>query len=421
MQAITSFVLVLCMFRFWGDEAYGVYAYYVSIITVGLVAAEYGTPSIFRREFQDTEDRHFVYNHFFILRLIAALCCVGVFYLLYLKHDSLFFIYYIFTALLCTLRLNEYALEVRFQNATVAKVKTSVYFFGMIAKVVIVVNHGSVEQIALVSLCEHVILTGLFLWFAGIRFVITRFDPSFFYSIVRSATMMALSFLVTILGGRIYVFIVYDALGEAAVGQYSLCNRMIEMLMLPTQIGFSVLVPLLVSVRKQGDSAELYRKIMNCAFYVYLIGSISFIIVQKPLMHLLFSDRFTEYTMLTSLLVLLPLVALNNLANVYYISHKHDRVIFFRNLLFLVFSLGTGLLLIPMLGLLGIAASLAVTFLLMEVGMSLANRHARTELMLRLTAMMGIASVRHSLKDLYHQKVNLKPVPETEDTTDNNK
>lgn len=413
MQAVTSFILVLCMFRFWGDEAYGIYAYYVSVITIALVIAEYGTPNIFRREFQGDERDHLVYNHFFALRLATAILCAAVLFIFYLKHESLFFIYYMAIALLSTFRLNEYVLEVKFKNATVTKVKTSVYLLGMVAKIIVVVTHGSVEQIALVSLFERLVLTSLFCWLGGIRFVATQVDPAFFRSIVKSSTMMALSFAVTVLSGRIYVFILYEVLGEAAVGQYSICNRIIEMLLLPTQVGFSVLVPLLVALQRTGNSGDFYRKIMNCAFYLYLIGAGVFIAVQKPLMHTLFSERFTEFGLLMSLMVLLPLIALNSLANVYYVSHHHDRVIFFRNLLFLVFSVVFGSMLVSAYGLHGIAPSILATFVAMEGTMSLSSASARNELCLRLRAMVGLGGLKRSVLDVYRQKVNLADTRET--------
>ncbi|WP_206009725.1 hypothetical protein, partial [Pseudoalteromonas sp. Z1A6] len=97
------------MIKVWGKSEYGYYAYYISIATVLLAIAEFGTPNVFRRNYTDTEShtKKEVYSSLYVLRLLfitpIALTFLGIAW----YYDSLFFIYYSLITIIISFRLNE--------------------------------------------------------------------------------------------------------------------------------------------------------------------------------------------------------------------------------------------------------------------------------------------------------------------------
>ena len=353
--------------KVWGKSEYGYYAYYISIATILLAIAEFGTPNVFRRNYTDTEShtKKEVYSSLYVLRLLfitpIALTFLGIAW----YYDSLFFIYYSLITVIISFRLNEYKLEINSENKFISKMKSLIYLFGLIIKVFAIYNGASLETIGLITLIEHCLFTLAFIKKTGFDFKFNMLKKDLIKTFLYTSSAFASTYIIALLGGKIYTLLVFNVLGSEETAVFAFSTRMLEILLVPTQVFPVVIIPLLMKSILNRDI--LYTHINRVFSYLYL-GITLFSILILPIILPYIIDGTENIVQFLPLYCLTLVFSLGNtLAGVYFISLNYNKILIYRSLGLLISNLSTGLLFMEWWGLLGIIYSIIFSFCIIDI------------------------------------------------------
>jgi len=407
VQALSSFILVLSLLNTWGEQEYGVYAYYMSVITVLLALAEFGTPNVFRREYANSTglSAREVFSNLFVLRLCfilpISLCFLGLAW----SYSTWFFVSYSCIVLLLAYRLSEYVLEVGFRNGVISRTKSLVYIVGLVLKLTLVYFGKGIEFLALVTLIEHIVFTLVFTRLGKFSFsfrsVSLEFIKFFFYM----STAFALTYVVLALGAKLYTLLVFNLLGEQQTGVFAFSARLVEVLLIPTQAFFVVFLPLLMKASGNNKFETLYSDIVCAVFYVYLLGLSIFVLLQGSIMTVLIDSPREIVRFMNAYVISIPFMVMFSLSTVYYTAKARVRIIFIRSCVFLVLSLILGVSLIEIMGLKGVVSATLLTYLFVELISYLFISEAKDELTLRISGILKLFEVKKVFVRLYKIKI----------------
>ena len=395
------------MMKMWSKAEYGVYAYYISLATILMALAEFGTPNVFRRQYSQAKDSSLieVFSNIFVLRLFFIIPIAAFFLYLAWHFNSWFFLCYSVISLLIIFRLNEYSLEVQFKNGVIAKTKSLGYILGLITKVILLLSGANLEYIALVTLFEHCVFIVVFMLNAQVSFSFKVISLAKIKSLFFISLALAASFMVTVLGGKIYTLIVFNVLGANQTGVFAFSARLIEILLVPTQVFLVVLLPLLMKVKESKSFNELYSDAVCIGFYAYLVLLAVFVYVQFPLLTLLIddADEISNFVAIYSITV--PLMVLNAFSNVFYTAKGANKLILIKSVVFLILALLLGSYLISMLGLTGIIYSTLCSYVLVDILFYFSFAVAKEELLLRMRCIVKVFEIKKVLNRLISVKV----------------
>jgi len=407
IQALSSFILVLSLLNIWGGEEYGVYAYYMSVITVLLALAEFGTPNVFRREYANSTglSAREVFSNLFVLRLCfivpISLCFLGLAW----SYSTWFFVSYSCIVLLLAYRLSEYVLEVNFRNGVISRIKSLVYIVGLALKLTLVYYGKGVEFLALVTLIEHMVFTLVFTKLAKLSFSFRSVSLKFIKGLFYMSTAFALTYIVLALGAKLYTLLVFNLLGEQQTGVFAFSARLVEVLLIPTQAFFVIFLPLLMKTSGNNKFETLYSDIVCAFFYIYLLGLSIFLLLQDSIMAVLINNPREIVSFMNVYVISIPFMVLFSLSTVYYTVKGRVRIIFIRSCVFLVLSLILGVSLIEVMGLKGVVWATLLTYFLVELFSYLFISEAKEELILRGFGILKLFEVKTVFVRLYKIKI----------------
>ena len=224
-----------------------------------------------------------------------------------------------------------------------------------------------------------------------------NFDQLKYYLTI--AFTFALSYLVIILGGKMYVLLVFNQLSESDAAIFAFSTRLMELLLLPMQAISTVLLPLLIKNKKSGD--EIYTNVMTLSVYSYALISIVFSYFQFPVLDLLIDNPAEISQFVANYILIAPMIAAYSVSSVFYIALGENKIILIRSVLFLVFSLFSGVLMIENFGLNGVIYSCLATYLLIEVVTYFYSSMGKCEIQLRVKSFMGIFKAKKVIVELH--------------------
>jgi len=393
----------------WGDGEYGFYSYHIAIATILLVLAEFGTPNVFRRELSDPDglSEVEVFSNMIVFRMLCSIpVAIACLYFSW-HYQTWFYLPYLIVAILLIFRLAEYSLEVSFKNEVVSKTKTVVYLCGLVAKLVFVFSGYGLEFIALVTMLEHCVFTIVFMRHS--EFIFSRHVLSFpvLKVFISMALVFALSYFVVVLGGRIYTLLIFNILDDVSTGIFSFSTRLVELILVPTQIFASVLLPLLMKVGCKEQFKSIYSDAVCMIFYGYILCTCLFVIIQEPFLKLIIDDYVPISDFVVTYVVLVPFMAMYALSTVFYTAKGALRLILFRSLIFLIASVLSGYLLINLFELQGVVLSVVISYVIVESVSFFFFSESKEELKLRLLHMTKFMAIRGAVLRLY--KLKLEP------------
>lgn len=405
-QALSSVVLVMLMLNLWGVDKYGIFAYYIAIATVLLSLAEFGTANVFKKHYTEAKAKKttVVVSNIHVLRLAFIAPVASTFLVLWLFYESSFFLYYFLICCLLTFRLNEYGLEAKLQNNVIAKTKSLVYLVGLGAKSAAIVYGFDISAIAFISLIEHCCFVLTFRARINLEFTLSSICKRQIVSYLKIASTFALSYLITILGGKLYVLLIFNQLGDAETAVFAFSARIMELLQLPIQALAVVLLPLLLKNKSQSHS--IYQNIMTASLIAYLLISLIFFFIQRPVLSLVIDNSADISNFIQYYVFICPLMAAYSLSNIFYIAKGENRLILVRSILFLLVSLISGLICIEYFSIFGVVISSIITYICVELMTLFYSKVGRYELMIRLSSIAGITRptiVINQLRNIKHE------------------
>ncbi|MBB1402139.1 lipopolysaccharide biosynthesis protein [Pseudoalteromonas sp. SG45-1] len=376
------------MMKVWGKSEYGYYAYYISIATILLAIAEFGTPNVFRRNYTDTEShtKKEVYSSLYVLRLLFITPIALTFLGLGWYYNSLFFIYYSLVTVIISFRLNEYKLEMNSENKFISKMKSLIYLFGLITKVTAIYNGATLETIGLITLIEHCLFTLAFIKRTGFDFKFNMLKKDLLKAFFYTSAAFASTYIIALLGGKIYTLLVFNVLGSEETAVFAFSTRMLEILLVPTQVFPVVIIPLLMKSTLSRDI--LYTHINRAFSYLYLGITICSVFVLPIILPYIIdgTENIVQFLPLYCLTLVFSLG--NTLAGVYFISLNYNKILIYRSLGLLISNLSTGLLFMELWGLLGTIYSIIFSFFIVDIVGAVFSLACRKEYRFRLAGFL---------------------------------
>lgn len=385
------------MMHMWEKGEYGHYAYYVAMATILLAIAEFGTPNVFRKSFNNVENYNNkqVYSSIYAIRFVFLLVVSFIFIFLAFYYSSAFFIFYSFTTLIISFRLNEYKLEMTSENGFISKIKSLVYLVGLILKVSFVCLGFKLEVIAFITLLEHCAFSIAFYYKAGFDFRYKDVNSKLVKCFIGASVAFAVTYLITLLGGKVYTLLVFNVLGSEDTAVFAFSTRMLEIILVPTQVFPVVLIPLLIKSAFERDVT--YEHFSRLFSYSYLFVTLMSIAIIPLVLPYLIDDYEEVVDFLMVYFLTLLFFLWNSLSSVFYISHGLNKILVYRAFSLLVVNTIVGVFLMSFLGLVGIVYAIIFSFIFVDLSSAIVSKVCRAELTTRIKGLSSPWNIPYSI------------------------
>lgn len=376
---IIAFVTTIYVTRSLGPENYGQLSYALSFVGLFGILASLGIDSVLYRDLVNhPEKRHLYLGTAFgiklIMGIVTALVIVGS--ALTVVHDdvSRYIILilapvFLGTALQTTL-IGDFGGQVKPKYPSI--IHLIIVFILNILKAGIIFLGGGVLYLGAVLLLEPFLYAALLLT-AHHRIFGTFHAWKFNAKIAQELLYESWPFIFisafTFIYSRIDQVMLKHMVGASATGIYDAAVRIAEVWYLFPSIIASSLFPAILNAKKTNPTEYRSRLLLLSGFLIII--SLAFIIplslVSKPLIGLLYGSAFTASVAPFLIYLWAGIFAsLDNVTHWYLLAEKKRKIIFFITALSAVINIGLNLILIPIYGPSGAAASTLVSYLILS-------------------------------------------------------
>jgi O-antigen/teichoic acid export membrane protein len=355
-------LVFIYIIRVLGPKNFGVFEYFLSFVGIFFLFADFGTPNIFIRDYQQKEDKEKQTNIFFTLKIILAvifsLLSLGG-YFLSKKFDG--FLFYFSFVLFYFLM----AIEGFFETFFIAIEKTEKKFLFntlMSSSLFIFVIFGlTFFKDILVVILSYILSAFLGIVFAYfLTLKETKIKPLFDLQLTKYYLYNGLPLVLFGLLG--YIFFTTDKIILAhlrpieEVGYYSLASRILWVLSVIPSIFNTAFYPYLA--KKIGENEPsvrfLFKNILLASVFMGLIISI-FVFISAPiLIPVFFGSKYIPSVEILQLFIwIMVLLFPTNFLDYFLISHHKQWLDFWITLIPAILNLILNFILIPLYGVYG--------------------------------------------------------------------
>lgn len=362
--------------RYLGPEQFGLMNYVLSYVMLFSVLATFGLDGIEIREMSKTNaDKNAIMGTAFGLRLGFSLFTIVLIFLTLLRFESdpyTFVMVMVFSLSLVCFSFNvirNYFTSI-ILNEYVVKTEMSRSVVGALIKVALLLCHCSLTWFIVASTFDFMLVAGGYVFSYRKKVGALRdwkFDTGIAKSLMHASFPLLLSGTAIIIYQKINAVMIRNMLDNAAVGQFSVAAKIIELGVFVPMIVAQTVTPLLVKAHQEDPVRYLQKRQQFMDIMVWSSVAMAAIIclLAAPAIRILFGAEYVAAIPVLQILAWKTVfIALQSASGVMILVENLQRWVVIRNLVGLVVSVVVNYLLIPVWGIVGsaIAAVLTMAF-----------------------------------------------------------
>jgi len=242
-----------------------------------------------------------------------------------------------------------------------------VVFLFFLAKIILVILHGSLITLTLILTLEIIFSSvGLFITYKLLGFTLRswRFSSRIALSLLKDSWPLILSGLAIMVYMRIDQIMIGNIIGEREVGIYSAAVRISEIWYFIPMAIFSSVYPKMIEYRKQSQYLYFKRSQQLFNFMVILGYSVGlfFVFFSKTIVNFLFGSQYLQASNILSVHIWTGVfVSLGVVSSQFLLVENYTKLLFHRTALGAIFNIVFNLALIPKYGGVGAAISTLIS------------------------------------------------------------
>ena len=373
LRLFTGFFVGLWLARYLGPEQYGIYNYVISLSTIFITIATFGTTEILIKKILESSDRTLeALKAGFNLRLflsVVLFISLGL-YAYFFESNEDIQLYILVSSF--ALFFQPFEVVDSFFGARVMAQKSSVgrmsqLILSSIAKIALILNGAPLKWFYFIFVFDAFFYACLVLWAylkENANFLRIRSAHGLVKEIIRESFPLMVIALTSLMLARFDLVLIGRILNQKEVGFYSAASKTIEIGTLFAVLISLSLYPAILNSKK--TNYELYMRRMAMFNRLLVFGGIALNVMvflfAKELITLLFGDKYASSVGVIKLLSLnITFISFYQVSFRWYLSENLQRLMMFKAIAAVVVNIGLNLLLIPKYGIVGAALGSVVT------------------------------------------------------------
>lgn len=374
---LSSLFVGVLVARFLGPEQFGLMNYVISYVTLFSVLAGFGLDNIEIRELsKDGDNKVKILGTAFLVRIIfglTTLILIGVTLFVFESDATTITMVMIYSSTVVTRAfdvIRNYFTSIVL-NKYVVKTEITRTLIGACFKLVLLYYKAPLYWFIIASTFDaFLIASGYIIAYKQktTQSLLTwKFDKTYALYLIKESFPLLLSGTAIIIYQKIDQIIIRNMIDNAALGQFAVASRIIEIgIFLPLVVSQS-LAPLLVRELKNNKESYLIKRqqFLDVMLWGAIIISLLISMLSKPLVELMFGN---EYKMAIPVLQIMAwkivFVSMQNSSGQIILIEGIQRYAFYRNIAGCISSIIINYILIPILGIVGSAIATIITLII---------------------------------------------------------
>jgi len=362
-----GFIVGVFVARYLGPEQYGLMSYVISFVAIFQALANFGLDNIeIREEAKNRDERDAIIGTAFVLKLIFAVVTILLIAIIVNFSETDVFTRWMILLYSLSIICNSFFVARNYftaivWNEYVVKSEISRTVIGIVIKVVLLLLHSNLVWFIAACMFDYVLLAaGYCLSYskkiAPIR--LWRFERKWARFLVKQSFPLMLTSAAVIIYQRIDQLMIKNMLDDASLGQFSVANRFVEVLVFVPVMICQTVAPVLVSKRREDEVAykNMSQFFMNIVVWISIVISLITSLLSYFIVVWTFGEVYIPAVSVLQILAFKTVtVALSNTAGQLLIIEGLQNYAVIRDILGCVVCVVLNYLLIPTLGVIGSA------------------------------------------------------------------
>lgn len=359
--------------RYLGPEQFGLMNYVLSYVMLFSVFATFGLDGIEIREMSKSNaDKNAIMGTAFGLRLGLSLFTILLIFLTLLRFESdpyTFAMVMVFSLSLIATAFNvirNYFTSI-ILNEYVVKTEISRSVLGALIKVVLLLCHCSLTWFIVASTFDFMLVAGGYLYSYQKKAGAIRawnFDLAVAKKLLHESFPLLLSGAAIIIYQKINAVMIRNMLDNAAVGQFSVAAKIVEMGTFVPMVIAQTITPLLVRAHQEDPVRYTAKRqqFMDIMVWSGIAMAATMSLLAAPAIRILYGEEYLAAIPVLQIMAWRTVfIALQSASGVMILAENLQRWVVIRNLIGLIVSVVFNYLLIPGLGIVGSAIATVLT------------------------------------------------------------
>ncbi len=399
-KGLIGLIIGALIARYLGPTRYGTLNYAISFVSLIYVFGTLGLDNIVIREIvHDPKRKDLLLGTAFNLSLIGGLIVflVSLLVICLIKpHDKLTITLvmiiafgYVFQAF----NVIDLWFQSQLQVKYTAICSNVVVFLFFLAKIILVILHGSLITLAIILSLEIIFSSiGIFVTYKLLGFTLRswRFSSKTALSLLKDSWPLILSGLAIMVYMRIDQIMIGNIIGEREVGIYSSAVRISEIWYFIPMAIFSSFYPKMIEYRKVAQ--HLYFKRFQQLFnFMVILGysvAISFVFFSKSIINFVFGTQYLQAANILSIHIWTGVfVSLGVASSQFLLAENYTKLLFYRTTLGAIINIVLNLALIPRYGGVGAAIATLISQFIVGYFFDIFNKETRSIFFMKTKAL----------------------------------
>lgn len=409
-KVVSILVVNSIISRILNVNEFGIYNYYIFLLTFILSVTKFGLENILLLEFSKKNQSSkylFFYNSIVLRLLVSSIFCLVM--LLFYKQfniPSKYLYFLIVPLLISSLDFSELFFLARQKNQFITLAKLGLALLSLAFRIYILIY--PVENS--LDILMYIYVLDIFLLFLLYAYLIKRtklylkivfFRKELLGKLFHRGGLLLGAGMSIFLIMRINVFFIERYCSMHDLGIYSPAIKICELFNAFAVLLINVLTPIIVS---RYDDKEIEKMLYSYLFWISILLIVPVVTFSGPILTLLFGKAYVSGSSILSITVWsLPFVAVGMLYGRMLISRSMDKLNFYRMILSAAFSVLISFLLTKNWGIVGAAYSYLLSQLFSNMLVDLLFNDIRKDFTVKLKAMLNPLVVMEGIKQLYRK------------------